>query len=349
MFAALVPAFGVTGSVTQLYREHERQLAQEWRVQAEIARRAGDRDGAVHALQSALRFSPGDATYTFALARALLEAGRTVEARAYFRTLWEREPGSGPVNIELGRIGAREGDTTDAMRYYHNAIEGSWREEPETNRRLARLELARYLVRQGDFTRAHAELIPLAADLPENISTTIEVGNLLLAADAPDRARTVFESGLKRQRRNSALLAGAGEAAFQLRDYAAAAAYFARARAAGEDSESGREHAAIATEVLRGDPFQRRLRAAERARRARQAYDRSLARLDQCPPAEAFREQLDAMRPRVTLRALQRDSEIVEEVMDLSYRIVLAVGDRCGPVTPADEALLLIGRQHFEP
>jgi hypothetical protein len=35
--------------------------------------------------------------------------------------------------------------------------------------------------------------------------------------------------------------------------------------------------------------------------------------------------------------------------MELSYRVAVAAGDRCGPVTPADEALLLIGRRHFEP
>jgi tetratricopeptide (TPR) repeat protein len=252
------------------------------------------------------------------------------------------------VNIELGRIAAREGDVTEAVRYYHNAVEGSWRESPEANRRKARLELAEYLVRSGDFARAQAELIPLSADLPEDVGTMVAVGGLLLASGAAGRARDVFEAALASDRRSPAALSGAADAAFQLGEYASAVSYFRRATAAGADAASLEPEASLAAEVLRSDPFQRRLSARERASRASAAYERAVARAAECPAAASHATELEALRARATLRALQRDLDLVETVMELAYRTETSASRSCSATADAgDTALLLIGRQHF--
>ena len=99
------------------------------------------------------------------LAQALMAADRGPEARAHLLTLWANQPGNGPVNLELARLAATEGDMTTALRHYHNAIEGAWDEAPEDRRRHARLELARFLVDLKHATpQAQAELIAPAAD-----------------------------------------------------------------------------------------------------------------------------------------------------------------------------------------
>jgi tetratricopeptide (TPR) repeat protein len=345
---AVVPAFAFTGTLTRMYREHERALAAEWAQRAEVARRTRAPDEAVDALQSALRFAPGERGYTFALAGALLDAGRPAEARAYLRTLLELEPGNGPVNLELARLAARDKDTDAAVRHYHNAIEGSWRDAPEQNRRTARMELARYLASVGDMPRVQAELIPLAAELPPDFPDAIEVGELLLRSGSAGRARAVFEALLSEDPRSAAALSGAGRAAFDLGDYPSAARLLTRARAAGDESASVADAAEVARAVIESDPFQRRLSSAERARRARRAYERAVAVAAECPAVEALRPDLDAMKRGVASRTLARDSELIESAMELVYRVEGIVAGSCrAAATPLDTALLLIGRGRF--
>lgn len=349
LLVVLVPAFVATGTLTRMYREHERALAAEWAERADVARRTGAPGAAVNALHSALRFAPGERGYTFSLAGALIEAGRPAEARAYLRTLWESEPGNGPVNLELARLAAREGDTAAAARYYHNATEGSWRDAPEANRRIARLELARYLVAVGDLTRAQAELIPLAAELPSDLAEATEIGQLLLQSGAAGRARAVFDSLLAKHPRASRALEGAGHAAFELGDFAAASRYFARARAAGAESPAMAERAAVARAVVESDPFLGRLSTAERARRARRAYNRAALVAAECPAAAPLVAEIDALRRGIEARSFPRDPELMEAAMELVYRVEVAATQSCkAAVTPLDTALLLIGRQRFD-
>jgi tetratricopeptide (TPR) repeat protein len=348
LILALVPAFALTGMVTRMYREHERTLAAEWAERAHAARRRGDPATAVSALQSALRFAPGDRDYTYRLAGALRDDGRPTEARAYLLGLWESEPGNGPVNLELGRLSARDRDTGAALRYYHNAIEGSWREAAELNRRTARLELARYLLAAQEPARAQAELIPLAAELPRDTSVATDVGELLLAAGDHQRARAVFESLLVTNRAQPAVLTGAGEAAFQAGDYAAAARYLERALRAGAADARLKEKASVARAVVESDPFQARLTTAQRAVRARTAFDRSATLLDRCAALDGFRPALEALRPRLTPRALRRDSDLIEETLETVFRVETAASTSCASeITAADTALLLIGRRRF--
>ena len=55
------------------------------------------------------------------------------------------------------------GDLEGAQLYYHNAIHGVWPADPEQQRRAARLELIRLLLRQRQREQAESELIALAA------------------------------------------------------------------------------------------------------------------------------------------------------------------------------------------
>lgn len=354
---ALVPAFVITGTITGAYHRHERTLAAEWFARADAERRAHRADAAVAALQNALRFSPERPDYRFALGRALVEARRPAEARAHLLSLWETEPGSGRVNLELGRLAVAARDTRAAVRYYHNAIEGSWHETPDEHRREARIELASYLIDRGERGQAHAELIPLVDDLPETPSQIAVIGRLLLAAGSASRARQAFEAGLKRAPRNVALLEGAGRAALEADDYAGARASLARAVRAGSTDPAIERDLAIATEVLAMNPFQRRLSRAQRAQRAREAFETAGRRLTACSaasmPAQGSISLLAAeqgqLAPRLSVRALRADPDLVETVMDLAFRVEEAAHGVCPDPTPRDEALRLLGRQHTQP
>jgi tetratricopeptide (TPR) repeat protein len=354
LLIAIVPAFAFTGLITRQYRAHERALAAEWFTRAETQRRAEQPDSAVQALQNALRFAPDRPDYRFALGRALVQAHRPLEARAYLASLWEAEPGNGPVNLELGRLAVSMGDRQGAIRYYHNAIEGSWGERPDDHRRETRLELARFLIDEGDHTRAQGELIPLVEDLPEASSEVARIGRLLLNAGALSRARQVFEAGLRRTPSDASLLEGAGHAAFAQQEYAAARSYLLKARRAGAGSASVEGELTLASAVIDLDPFQYRLTKSERARRGRAAFQTATIRLITClsggagdtAPLAALAEERAALSGDVNGGALPADPELLERAMDLAFRIEEATQTGCGEPAPADRALLLLERLH---
>src|SRR5581483_982240 len=93
------------------------------------------------------------------------------------------------------------------------------------SRRTARLELARFLIRRGDTTKAQAELIALSDDLPPNPEMITDTAALLVKAGAPQRATTVVQKALELDATNAPALRLAGEASFALADYRNAARY----------------------------------------------------------------------------------------------------------------------------
>jgi len=76
--------------------------------------------------------------------------------------LWERHPESAELNLELGRLAAKDGDVDQALRYFHSAVYGDWQSQDAMNlRRETRLELYGYLISLGAKSQAQAELSTL--------------------------------------------------------------------------------------------------------------------------------------------------------------------------------------------
>jgi hypothetical protein len=110
--------------------------------------------------------------------------------------------------------------------------------------------------------------------------------------------------------------------------------------------------------VLGLDPFARRLPARERARRATAGFEIASRRLVACATAQGVPlddaaagddlQRLSAeardLAPRAQAKALSRDLDLLDRVMDLVFRIEEACEARCGPADRADEALVLIAR-----
>lgn len=347
---ALAPAFSLTALVSDTHRTEYSVHAQEWHARGELALREARYTEAVDAFRSALRFAREDRMLRLRLAEALAAAGRGGEARAYLQGLWQEQPGNGRVNLELARLAAAAGQTDDAIRYYQNAIQGAWQEGAELRRRETRLELAELLVGADLHGRAEAELIALAAELPPDAPTRHRMARLLSAAGSHRRALDILDAALETDPRDVEALRGAGYAALALGDHAAVVRYLQRVPADAADSEVTLT-LEVSRHVLALDPYRRGLSARNRAVRARQALERAGARLKGCAEGEkgtlaGVRQAVAAALRTQSVAVMARDAERLDTAFALALATIRAAeGEGCGPLTPADRALLLLAGQ----
>src|SRR3954454_7923123 len=274
MVTALVPAFVVVNGLVALARTGRAKLEHEWAERGTHDLAAGRASDAADDYYAAQAYSRDHGRYRLDLARALIAAARTSEARAELEMLWSDTPGSGVVNLELARIAKDEGDVDDAARAYHAAIDGAWESNPAAARRSARLELAQLFVERGLLPQADAELTILLADPPVDP--------------------------------RAALLAG--RIAFSRGDYRTAAAQLG---AAGPLDRGFSAMLDVATRALALDPDARGITSRERVRRVARLFSIALEASRRCasPAAAAMRERLEAAAPSVTERTLSRDPD----------------------------------------
>src|SRR2546425_370354 len=360
---ALVAFFIVTGFAARAYHSKEKHLADEWYARGEANLGAGRPASALDDFRTALIYSRDNPRYQFRLARALLESDRIEEARVYLLNLWEHEPGNGAVNLELGRLAARQGNVHDAQRYFHNAIYGVWESQRDQQRREARRELAEVLLSKGEKTQARAELVALVAELPADAALHVRAGKLFLEAEDFTSALQEFRNALKFNRRKQGALAGAGEAAFRLARYREAKDYLERAMREHPRDPAAASLLKTTHLVLGADPSEPGLTPLERARRVKRAFAQAGARLRKCAAKKG--EALDVrkpvtdlqasyararkLRPRVGERYLLRRPGLGSTVMDFVFNVEEQTAKECGPPAGVDEALMLIGRRRGEP
>ncbi|HSL71797.1 MAG TPA: tetratricopeptide repeat protein [Longimicrobiales bacterium] len=356
LLAALVllaVAFFVgTTFAARFYHRKQAAFGEQWFRRGEAALRQAHPGTAVEYFRNALAYSQENDRYRLRLAQALLAAGRPQEAVSHLRELWDKEPGNGIVNLELGRLAARQGNVPQAMRFYHGAIFGAWPQDPERHRLETRLELSEFLLAQHASEQAHSELVALAARLPQDNPDLHErVGDLFLQAGSYARALYEFRAALQIDPQRETAAAGAGEAAFLNGDYRTAQRFLRRAVQANLQDRHSAELLATADLVISQDPFQPRLRAAERARRAVQAFHTARARVEQCAHAEPQPELLQILeRMKKTKRSaraelLRRNPDAMDKVMELVFDGEATAARHCGKPRGADLALLLLAKQ----
>ena len=358
----LILMFAITGVTVRIYREGQKAFAQEMYDRGERALRARRVTAALADFRAALSYSHNNPDYELRLAEALTAAGNSAEAhaeaRTYFLSLLEREPGNGIVNLELARLAADDRDVPDALRYYHGAIYGQWGDHQVEKRRSARLELVEFLLAIGQKDAARAELIAIAPDLPPDPILQTRVGTLLLQVKGYDDALTLFHRALLEDPHLPAALAGAGECHFQQGHYAQAERYLARALREAPNLPEAAIMKATCDAVLNLDPFQRHLSNAERARRAVANFQTATARLQECAAikgidlkaADGDRLQMlysrvAEVQPHVQQRYLSRDSELLSKVMDVVFDIEQTTERVCGEPQSSDLALLLLAQE----
>ncbi len=305
------------------------------------------------ALRHASSEDPENRGYSLALASALVADHHDNAAEQVLRRLRDAQPELPEANLALARLEARRDDVLAATRDYQHALTGLWSSEQEDERRGVRLELARFLLQHDQRSRALSELLVLAVTLPDNPPAHLEAGQLFLRAGDAGRALDQFQAVLRQDSQNAGALAGAGEASFNLADYARARRYLA-----ADSPDAHVKTLRILTDlILEGDPLAPRLARAERTRRMTAAVEQARGALDGCltrrPAGSAPRASLESLQAELDTFTTQMKpvrgavpSDLVEDGTDLAYRIERGIESSCGITAPADRALILIGKRH---
>ncbi len=288
----------VTG-LSRAYYAQRQALGNRWFSRGVADLKAKNFAAAVTEFRTALLYSRDDYSYQLNLAEALIGLKHTGEASAYLLNLWDREPENGLVNLELARIAAQQGETKQAVRYYHDAVYAAWPSDQEGKRRDARLELIELLLRNNATAQAQAELIALSENVGDDAALQDRIGQLFLRAQDYEHALSAFRVSLRSEPHNAAALAGAGYAAFELNRYPLAQRYLQAATTYDPKDAQSAERLNTTEMVLRMDPFRRQISASERSRIVIEAFATAGQRLKGC-----------AIRPGVPLREQRRHSQI---------------------------------------
>ena len=327
-----------------------RDQAAAWFAAAQRASNEGHADAAIGALRRALSKDPGNMRYRLTLADALVEGHLDAAAERLWLATHPEDP---ETTLRLARLAARGSDAGAARRYYQNAVAALWKPEHADARRRVRTELIEFLLAHDEPARALSELLVLAATLPDEAALHTQVGRMFLAAGDPRLALNQFVRAIRLDSSNATALAGAGEAAFEAGDYNRALRYLG---AVPPENAHAAELRELSELVVNGDPLAPRLTTIERRRRLLAAFDSATQRLAAClrdpaastePVLQALEEEAGNFGSELTLRGPRETRAVVDDGVDLVYRIERAVEQSCGaPARPLDRAIVLIGRRH---
>jgi tetratricopeptide (TPR) repeat protein len=335
LILAAVGAFLITRAVAATNREMTLRDAAEWYRRGQQAIDAGRVDEAIDSLSRATIRDRNDKRYLLALAHAL--------------TLKRDDEAARAVLLALARLAATRQDVTEALRFYHNALYAPLPAVQADERRRVRLELVQVLLTRDQPSRALSELLALSSDLPDDAATRLEVGQLFARAGDQTHALEQFQRALRRTPDDQPAVAAAGQAAFQLGNYALARTYLRRIPPGTGDIDRTRD---VVNLVLSRDPLATRIRSAERRQRLVANFAFAQQRLDTCfesrKPGDdvaALQNEAKAFRGRLAKSAVL-EQDMVEAGVDLIERLEQEIARHCAPPTALDQALALIGRAH---
>ena len=352
--AAAIAFFFAVLALSRFFESRQSARANRYFQEGTLDLRNHRPDLAVNDFHAALTYARDSYAAQLSLAQALLGLNRTEEALQYLVNLWQREPENGMVNFELARIYAGKGDTTQALRYYHNAIYAIWDQDQDSVRRAARLELINFLLGRQLHSQADSELIALESNLPQDPELMTKVGSLFMRVPDYGRALPLFVRSLELKHPNPDALAGAGQSAFELRQYNLAERYLKSAVAANPSDTTSAQLLQTARLVIQMDPYNMRLSSSQRSTNVKDAVQSAAARLSGCManvlPGNSALSGLQALSTRLSqlqpkLRRSAIDADTVDQAMSLVFEIERQTKNVCGPPAGKDLALLLISRE----
>ena len=354
----LILLFFITGFTVKRFHATEMSLAQHWYNQGEADLTSGQAEAALADFRNALTYSRDNSLFQLRLAQALVATGRVQEARTYLLSLREREPGNGPVNLELARLAVREHADSEAVQYFHDAVYSEWDVDPSVQRRAVRLELVKFLLETDQKTAARAELIGVAGNLPPDAELHRKVAELFMKVGGYDDALRLFRQALAVRPHSAQALAGVGECYFRTGEYARAEIYLEQALRQDPNLKQAAAMRDTARAVQNLNPFISWLGEHERERRARRAVDQAVSRLETCAAQrgidlrgksgnslQTLYAQATALQTSKRQRSSSPDSDWVSNTMDLVFEIEKSASQACGEPQGLDLALLLIARQ----
>lgn len=352
---AAIAGFLITKAAASSAHDRRVRDAATWHARGEAALAEGRLEAALTALGRARALDRDRDEHHLSFATALTGAGQIDAARQVLLGLRATRPENPDVNLGLAELAAASGATADAVQFYQRALYGEWTPERLDDRERVRVSLIEYQLANGMRSQAVAQLLLLAADLPADAARQTEAARLFLAAGEPDLALEHYRRALEDEPENAEALAGAGDAAFEVGDFAAARGFYDLVPGNAEDVEARRELVRL---VLANDPLQPRLSNAERRRRLAAGHARAQLLIQACrvhlAGTSAQEEQLDALASEVTalgsVLAARRpiESGVIADGVALISGVVSFASEGCGPLTAEARAWLLIGRLQRE-
>ncbi|HEX3660415.1 MAG TPA: hypothetical protein VHU89_03235 [Acidobacteriaceae bacterium] len=357
LFLITIIIFLLTLLLYRSFENHRQELGIRWKVRGEAALRAGNPVQAIDALRSALAYTP-DRQTEIELAMALAQAGKTVEATAYFNTLLESAPGDGTINLELARLAAKQGKEPLVIQRYQAALDGTWQGNGYDRRREVRLELVNYLLSRREYTPARTQLLIAASNAPDDPLIKDEIAALMEKAQDPSDALSLYRSVAAGRDAPLAAYEGAGRTAFNLGLYRIASAFLGRAlvhpgAAALPPAQKAVDQYMLntANHILLLFPS---LDLAPRSRAERILYIRKVAqnRLSACttsntaatPGLAATVSRWDQLPPQLNVPQLEQQPDVENSILQLAYDTETATAQVCGPPSGDDALLLRIAR-----
>lgn len=372
--------FAFTQYIVRLHRATEASLAKRWFLRGGQAMQANLPAVAAEDYRTALTYERENDEYRLRLAQALLAANRLNEARSHLTSLWEEEPANGEVNLALARLYARLGKRAESIRFYNNAINGVWDEQPRQQRIAARFELARYLMQQHNLAQAQAELMALQADGASDPADQLLLGQMLLQANEPNRAIDAYTEVLNNDAGNADAWLGKGLGELQIGNYLEAEHAFANAVDHDPHSDQAHQQLELVRAVLGIDPATRGLSLAERTRRVAEAFKAALNRLTGCAAQQGYSlssqdaakatssaptSSLQATSPapgtlqllytsglqkqgNATEAALRKNPDALEPTMEYVFEVERATASLCPAMDVTDRALLTLAEHESE-
>jgi len=352
LMLAAVAAFFLTRAVAANNRDMNLRDAAEWFRRGQQALASGRIDEAVDDFRRATARNRTEKPYVLALARALARGHDQETARGVLLALREATPEDPEINVELARLAAERQDVSEALHFYRNALYAPWTPEQAEARRRVRFELIGFLLAQHQTQTALSELLAVTNGLPDEPAAHLEVARLFTQAGDSTHALEQYQSVLRIAPDDADGLAGAGNSAFELERFALARTYLQRAPDNLDDVATTRE---VVEQLLSADPLASRLGSSERRRRLASNLTYVDGRLTAClagrtaGPAmseeSALRVQAEAFQAQLKRTAVL-DQDTIESGVDLVTRIARHLAQACGPASPVDRALVILGRQH---
>ena len=312
-----VAAFFVTRALAGATHALHRGDAARWHALGQQRLDGGDMPGAITALRRAAASDHYDRDVQLALAAAHRQAGQTDAARDVLTAALGRFPDDPDVHLRLATLEAGSARTDEAIRHYQSALLSLWGPDQLQRRRDLREEFVEFLLDRDLDARALSESLLLAGEIDNDAASHLKVGILLHRAGDHARGLQQFEAALQLAPRDEEALGRAGEAAFEIGDYALANRYLSRARA----SERSQALLPVVELVLSLDPLRPGLALRERHRRldraaALLAAEASRCRTARCPdggPCEAADVLVkEITATRAALRRAAREPDAVE-------------------------------------
>lgn len=360
LVALVLCAFGLfffTKSMASREQQMEIRISRIWYERGEQYIASGSIENAIQAFRSATAGTRYNEQYALALADALTAGNHDAEAQQLLLRLRESDPENTDINIYLARLTSKQGQTSDAARYYENALYGRWNgSHVDVRRRQLRIELIRFLLEHQERNLASSELLIVETELPDLPAPWIETAKLFGQAGDLQHALKDYSEAFRLDSDNIEALTGVGETSFQLADYTKAAHYLKAALKLDPRAAKTRQLLSLAEMLLADDPLAPHLTAGERQRRLISDFARSLQRLESClnqnpsnqtnAGLQALQAEALAMQPKLNQRKPLPDSDIITAGLNLVLRMQRAASDTCGEPSVQDQALILIGEQH---